>query len=103
MQQLFQRSGSRGPDTGDHRKLGGVSIQQVMQTAKARTDSARGGGADAWQGQHEVHLLFRLSLPVPSCGGTVSRLLNTTMHFSDLATFCYHIDQVRRISGSATG
>src|SRR2546430_2261871 len=103
MQQLFQRSGSRGPDTGNHRKLGAVSIQQVMQTAKSRTDSARSDGADAWQGPHDVHLLFRLSRPAPSCRGTVSRLLNTTMYFSDLAAFCYRIDQVRRISGSATG
>ena len=103
MQQLFQRSGSRGPDTGDRRKLGGVCIQQVMQTAKARTDSTRGHGADAWQGQHDLHLLFGLSRPASSCRGTVSRLLDTTMPFSDLAPFGYRIDQVRRISGSATG
>src|SRR5258708_20618847 len=103
MQELFQRSGSRGPDTGDRRKLGGVSIQQVMQTAKSRTYSARGHGADAWQRQHDLHLLFGLSRPTSSCRGTMSRLLDTTMHFSNLAPFCYRIDQVRRISGSATG
>ena len=103
MQQLFQRSGSRGPDTGDRRELGGVCIQQVMQTAKSRTDSACRDGADAWQGQHDVHLLFGLRRPASSCRGTVSRLLNTTMHFPGLAAFCYRIDQVRRISGSATG
>src|SRR6266567_2977387 len=103
MQQLLQRSGPRGPDTGDRRKLGGVCIQQVMQTAKARTDSARGDGADAWQGQHDVHLLFGLRRPAASCRGTVSRLLNTTMSFSDLAAFRDRIDQVRRILRSATG
>src|SRR5207302_1689297 len=103
MQQLFQRSGSRGPDTGDRRKLGGVGAQQVMQTAKARTEGARGGGADAWQGQQDVQLLFGLRRPASSCRGAVRRLPNTTMHFSDLAPFGHRIDQVRRLSGSTTG
>ena len=103
MQQLFQRSGSRGPNTGNRRKLGGVCMQQVMQTAKSRTYSVRGNGADAWQGQHDVHLLFGLSPPASFCRGTVSRLLNMAMPFADLAPFGYRIDQVCRISGFATG
>src|SRR5579872_3148062 len=103
MQQLFQRSSSRGPDTGDRRKLGGVGAQQVMQAAKVRTEGACGAGADAWQGQQDVQLLFRLRRPAASCRGTVRRLPNTTMHFSDLAAFGYRIDQVRRLSGAATG
>jgi hypothetical protein len=74
-----------------------------MQAAKARTDGTRGDVADAWQGQQDVHLLFGLSRPASSRRGTVSRLLHTTMYFSDLAPFCYRVNQVRRISGSATG
>src|SRR5450755_4683879 len=103
MQQLFQRSGPRGPDAGDRRKLGGVSTQQIMQVAKARTDSACGDGADARQGQHDLHLLLGLSSLAPSSSRAVSRLLNTTMHFSNLTPFCYSIDQVCRISRSTTG
>ena len=103
MQQLFQRSGSQGPDTRDRRKLGSVCIQQVVQTAKARTDSTSGDEADAWQGQQDVHLLFGLRRPASSHRWTLSRLLHTSVYFSDLAAFCYRIHQVRRISGTATG
>ena len=95
MQQLFQCGGSQGPDTGDRRKLGGVCIQQVVQTAKARTDSTRGDVADARQGQQDVHLLLGLSRPAASHRGTVSRLFHTTVYFSDLAAFCYRVHQVR--------
>src|SRR6266566_8110651 len=103
MQQLFQCGGSQGPDTGDRRKLGGVCIQQIVQTAKARTDSTSGDRADAWQGQQDVHLLFGLSRPTSSHRGTVSRMLHTSVYFSDLAAFCNHVNQVRRISWTATG
>src|SRR5205809_603127 len=103
MQQLLQCGGSQGPDTWDRRKLGGVCIQQVMQTAKSCTDSTSCDMADAWQGQQDVHLLFGLSHSAASHRGTVSRLLHTTMYFSDLAAFCYHVHQVRRISRSAAG
>src|SRR6266700_5683256 len=98
MQQLFQCGGSQGPDTGDRRKLGSVCIQQIVQTAKSRTDSASSDMADAWQGQQDVHLLFGLSRPAASHRWTVSRLLHTTVSFSDLAPFCYRVNQVRRIS-----
>src|SRR5437868_4210934 len=50
VQQLLQRSGPRGSNTGDRRKLGGVGAQQVMQAAKPRAYRARGSPADAWQG-----------------------------------------------------
>jgi hypothetical protein len=103
VQQLFQCGGSQGPDTGDRRKLGSVCIQQIVQTTKSRTDSTRGDVADAWQGQQDVHLLFGLRRPASSRRGTVSRLLHTTVYFSDLAPFCYRVNQVRRISGTATG
>ena len=103
MQQLFQCSGSQRPNTGDRRKLGSVCIQQIVQTAKARTDSTRGDVADAWQGQQDVQLLFGLSRPASSHRWTLSRLLHTSVSFSDLAPFCYRVHQVRRISGSATG
>src|SRR5947208_15820028 len=59
VQQLFQCSGACRGDTGDRRKLGGVSAEQLVQAAKARTDSACGDGADAWQGQHDLHLPLR--------------------------------------------
>ena len=95
MQQLFQCSGSQGPDTGDRRKLGGVCIQQVMQTAKACTDSTSCDMADAWQGQQDVHLQFGLSRPASSRRGTMSRLLKATVYFSGLAPFCYRVHQVR--------
>ena len=101
MQQLFQRSGSRGPDTGDRRKLGGVSIQQIMQTAKSRTYSTRGNPADAWQGQYDLHLLLGLSSPAPSCRRSVSR--GAVGRVPDLALLGCRIDQVRRIYWSATG
>ena len=103
MQQLFQRGSSQRSDTGDRRKLGGVCIQQVVQTAKARTDSTSGDMADAWQGQQDVHLLFGLSRPASPRRGTVSYWLPTSVYLSDLAAFCYGVHQLRRISWSVTG
>jgi hypothetical protein len=96
VQQLFQSGGSRGPDTGDRRKLGGVSTQQVMQAAKPRAYSARGGTADARQGQHDLHLLLGQRGPAPPSRRAVSRI-------PDLALFCCTIDKVRRICRSAAG
>jgi hypothetical protein len=103
MQQLFQCGGLQGPDTGDRRKLGCVCMQQVVQTSKARTNCTRGDVADAWQGQQDVQLLFGLSRPASPSRGTVSRLLQATVYFSDLAAFCYRVNQLCRISRSATG
>ncbi len=94
MQQLFQCGGSQGPDTWDRRKLVGVCIQQIVQTAKARTDSTSGDVADAWQGQQDVHLLFGLRRPAASHRGTVSCLLQETAYFPDLAAFCYRIHKM---------
>jgi hypothetical protein len=94
MQQLFQCGGSQGSDTWDRRKLGGVCIQQVVQSAKARTDSTSGDVADARQGQQDVHLLFGLRRPASSRRGTVSRLLQETAYFPDLAAFGYRVHQM---------
>src|SRR5947209_20539086 len=63
VQQLLQRGGSRGSNTRDRRKRGGVGIQQVMQAAKSRAYRARGGAADARQGPHDLHLLLGQGSP----------------------------------------
>jgi hypothetical protein len=97
------RGGSQGPNTWDRRKLGSVCMQQIVQTAKARTDGTSGDEADARQGQQDVQLLFGLRRPAASRRGTMSCLLHTSVSFSDLTAFCYRVHQVRRISRTATG
>jgi len=85
---MFEHGGVRGPDTGYRRKLSGVGAQQVAQASKSRTEGARSDRADAREGQDNLHLLLRLSGPVPSCLCTMGRVPNTSMRFSDLALFC---------------
>jgi len=81
--------------------LGGVSTQQIMQAAKARTDSARGDEAYARQGQYDLHLLLGLSSPAPSPGRTVSR--RAVSRLPNLALLRCNINKVCRICRSPAG
>jgi hypothetical protein len=71
--------------------------KRLLKKVSAQVGESLGDGADARQGQHDLHLLLELSGPAPSCRGIRSRLPNTPMHFSNLALFCCCIDKVRRI------
>ena len=59
----YHAAARAGGSTGDTRQCGGVSARTVMQAAKSRDYCAGGNGTNAWQGQHDLHLLLGREAP----------------------------------------